>query len=182
MARKNKSNQLSREYLLKAYVTLMQDVPYSSISITDITSAAGVSRMAYYRNYTAKEEILTQYLDEVSETIVHPLNDYLPVPKNTTEYMVLLFKRLVTDATTYGYNLGLGLSKAGLGDLLLENVTKNLLSFFPPKDQREAATVALSAGAFYGLFMQWSRDGQEGDTEMLSDMLAEFLTERPPFI
>lgn len=182
MARKNKSNQLSRECLLKAYVTLMCDTPLSSISVTDITTAAGVSRMAYYRNYSSKEEILTTYLDEVSEAIVHPLNDYLPVPKSETEYMVLLFKRLMTDASTYGYNLGVGLSKAGLGDLLLENVTKNLLAFFPPKDARGTARAVLAAGAFYGLYMQWSKDGQVGDIVMLSDMLAEFLTDRSPFI
>ncbi|MBO5270759.1 MAG: TetR/AcrR family transcriptional regulator, partial [Clostridia bacterium] len=58
MARKNKSNQVSREYLLKAFVNLMQTEPYSDITVTDITKAAGVSRMAYYRNYTAKEQIL----------------------------------------------------------------------------------------------------------------------------
>lgn len=175
MARKNKSNQLSREYLLKAFVSLMQTEPYSDINITDITTAAGVSRMAYYRNYASKEEILTLYLDEISSAIVHPLNDYLPVPKNTAEYMVLLFKRLVADASAYGYNLGLALEKAGLGDLLLENIVKNLRAFFPAEGAKETAEASLIAGAFYGMYMQWSKDGQPDNASFLADTLAEFL-------
>ena len=182
MARKNKSNQLSREFLLKAYVTLMHDKPHSSISITDITEAAGVSRMAYYRNYSSKEEILTQYLDEIGNSIVSPMNDYLPVPKSMTEYIVLLFKRLASDSREYGYNLGESLVRAGLGDLLLETVMKNLLFFFPPKTARDTANAALAMGAFYGLFMQWSKDGQEDNVETLAATLAEFLAEHSLFI
>ena len=181
MARKNKSNQLSREYILKAYVSLMQDVPYSSISITDITAKAGTSRMAYYRNYASKEEILTQYLDEVGGSIVHPKNDYLPVPDSAVEYIVLLFKRLAADAATYGYNLGLGLVNAGLGDLFLENVTKNLISFFPPESEEKETELILCAGAFFSLYIRWSKDGQSEDAAAtLADRLTEFLTAHAP--
>lgn len=35
----------------------------SSISITELTNKAGVSRMAYYRNFDSKEEIFSSYLD-----------------------------------------------------------------------------------------------------------------------
>lgn len=176
MARKNKSNQLSREYLLRAFVSLMETEPYSSINITAITAAAGVSRMAYYRNYSAKEDILISYLDEISTAIARPMNDLLPAPKSRAEYIVLLFKRLCEDARVYGYNLGNSLAKAGLLDLFLFNVTKNLSSFFPPKNARDAVDASLIAGAFFGTYMQWSKDGQPDNVSLLADTLSEFIT------
>lgn len=175
MARKNKSNQVSREYLLKAFVNLMQTEPYSDITVTDITKAAGVSRMAYYRNYTAKEQILTMYLDEISAAIIHPVNDYLPRPKTAAEYIVLLFRRLAADARLYEYNLGLSLHHAGLGDLFLDNVMKNLRAAFPNEDEENGVHLAMLAGAFYGNYMQWSQTGQPDNINELSDRLYAFL-------
>ena len=53
--------------MYKALLYLMRDKPFSSISVSDITSEAGVSRMAFYRNYSKIEDILTEHLDEVVE-------------------------------------------------------------------------------------------------------------------
>ena len=41
-----------------ALCVLMDEKDYADITITDIVSAAGVSRMAFYRNYKDKREIL----------------------------------------------------------------------------------------------------------------------------
>jgi AcrR family transcriptional regulator len=52
MEKQNEINLLTKECILTALLRLMEEKPYSSISITDITTLAGVSRMAYYRNYS----------------------------------------------------------------------------------------------------------------------------------
>ena len=62
MERQNESNLLTKECIVTALLRLMQEKKYESISITDITTLAGVSRMAYYRNYKSKDEILIKYL------------------------------------------------------------------------------------------------------------------------
>ena len=177
MARKNKTNQVSREYLLKAFVSLMQTENYSDITVTDITTAAGVSRMAYYRNYSAKDQILTTYLDEACAAIAHPMNDYLPVPKDATEYLVLLFRRLAADARIFEYNLGLALDHAGLGNLFLESIVKNLRTAFPSETEAELRLLSMNVGAFYGAYMQWSQEGQEElAVQIYCDTLFLFLT------
>lgn len=177
MARKNKSNQVSREYLLKAFVSLMQTEDYSNITVTDITNAAGVSRMAYYRNYAAKDQILTMYLDEICTAIVHPLNDYLPVPKDASEYIVLLFKRLAADAKVYEYNLGLALNHSGLGNLFLDCILRNMRAAFPTETAKDRMQLSMISGAFYGAYMQWSQEGQsELDASVYADSLYAFLT------
>lgn len=60
----NGSHQLAVDSIYTALLQLMKKKPYSEIKITDIVNRAGVSRMAYYRNYTTKDEILTKHLQQ----------------------------------------------------------------------------------------------------------------------
>jgi len=61
----NLQNKLAKESIFIALMILMKKKSFNEISITEITKKAGVSRMAYYRNYTVKEDIITNYLDEL---------------------------------------------------------------------------------------------------------------------
>lgn len=69
MKRKNSANVFAKECIVTALIELMKIKPYNSISITDIANRAGVSRMAYYRNYVSKDDILNKYMEEVGEHI-----------------------------------------------------------------------------------------------------------------
>ena len=51
------SNQLTRECLCTALMKLMGDSALEEISINAIVDLAGVSRMAFYRNYGTKEAL-----------------------------------------------------------------------------------------------------------------------------
>ena len=51
------SNQLTRECLCTALMKLMGDSTLEEISINAIVDLAGVSRMAFYRNYGTKEAL-----------------------------------------------------------------------------------------------------------------------------
>lgn len=67
--RKNSENLIVRESIFVALMQLMETQAINDISITDITTRAGVSRMAYYRNYKDKNDILQSYMDDL-------FNDY----------------------------------------------------------------------------------------------------------
>ena len=56
------SKEFTRDCLMDALLQLMQKQDYNSISITDLTSRAGVSRMSYYRHYKSKDDILIDYM------------------------------------------------------------------------------------------------------------------------
>ena len=58
--------QVKRE-MYDALSRLLKEKPLSTITVSDITTEAGVSRMAFYRNYHAIEDILMEHLDEVVE-------------------------------------------------------------------------------------------------------------------
>ncbi len=62
MAKENSAHKLAIDCIYEALLQLMEKKEYKDITITDITKKAGVSRMAYYRNYADKDEILLRHL------------------------------------------------------------------------------------------------------------------------
>lgn len=60
MAKECSTRPMAVDYIYEALIELMRQKPYDEITITDITKKAGVSRMAYYRNYRDKDDILIQ--------------------------------------------------------------------------------------------------------------------------
>lgn len=63
---RNQTHELAVENLYNALLRLMDQKPYREISVTELASEAGVSRMAFYRNYQDKGEIL---IDHVERTL-----------------------------------------------------------------------------------------------------------------
>ena len=61
----NMQNMITKESIFTALMILMKKKNFKEISITEITNKAGVSRMAFYRNYNIKEDIITTYIDEL---------------------------------------------------------------------------------------------------------------------
>ena len=69
MKTRNESNRLAKECIVTALIELMKTRDYNSITITDLSKKAGVSRMAYYRNYTSKEDSISKFADEVGASL-----------------------------------------------------------------------------------------------------------------
>ena len=60
----------SRNCLAQALLELLEDHEYEDISIQDIVDKAGFSRMAYYRNFKSKDEVIDYALDNAFNTFV----------------------------------------------------------------------------------------------------------------
>ena len=52
----------AKQCIAEALITLIEEKEYQDISVTEICKIAGFSRMAYYRNFTNKDEILMTYM------------------------------------------------------------------------------------------------------------------------
>ena len=63
--RKNQANLIAKECIVSALLQLIKEKPLSAITISELTSRAGVSRMSLYRNYNSKEEIFSLHLQEI---------------------------------------------------------------------------------------------------------------------
>ncbi|MBP5185848.1 MAG: TetR/AcrR family transcriptional regulator [Clostridiales bacterium] len=67
------SNELTRECIDTAMIYLLSEKPYESISISELTKRAGVSRTAFYRNYAAKDDVLK----EIGKNVIEGLSAQL---------------------------------------------------------------------------------------------------------
>ena len=54
---------VTRESIFIALMILMEKKDFRKISITEVTTKAGVSRMAFYRNYDILEDVIIGYLN-----------------------------------------------------------------------------------------------------------------------
>ena len=73
----DESNRIVRESVETALFYLMEEREFATISITDIVNRAGVSRSAYYRNYSSKEDILSKIFEHSVDTILEALRPSL---------------------------------------------------------------------------------------------------------
>lgn len=63
------SNRLTKECLTLALIYLMNEKPYDKITITELVKRSGVSRTAFYRNYSSKDDILSELGKEVTSIL-----------------------------------------------------------------------------------------------------------------
>lgn len=63
------SHQLTLECIRTALLYLMAQKPYDKITITDIINRSGVSRAAFYRNYSTKDDVLQDAMRELTEQL-----------------------------------------------------------------------------------------------------------------
>ena len=96
MDKRIKENIRVKNQISVAYIDLLKQSSVEDaemITISQITSKANVSRMAYYRNFTSKTNIIEYYL---SESLWQEFQDALPVdcPFWSVEYGTVLFQHM----------------------------------------------------------------------------------------
>lgn len=176
MSKGSESNRLAKECIVTALVELMKVRDYDSITITDIAKKAGVSRMAYYRNYSSKDDIFKKYIDEVGEDIHKKIagshSSVIPY-----DYFLALFEQLgkYSDLAIVAY-------RAHLGELILAALIKNMFITFPPPDDSAAERYHrfFLAGAFYNVFIEWLKRGLRESPAEMASFCAEMATSGCP--
>lgn len=66
-----KSNQITKECILSALIVLMSEKPFDKITITELVKRSGVSRTAFYRNFSSKEDVLSDWSQSILECITN---------------------------------------------------------------------------------------------------------------
>lgn len=175
--KRNAKSLFAKECMFDALMNLMEEKNYHEISVTEITKKAGFSRMAYYRNYNTKEDILVDHIDDQSQKIL----SYFQTHKDNSDnfqFLVLFFavfrsqKRLLHN-----------LIKSDISYFLLKNFKKNAsdmmddFSKYTNKDsvQPDPYKAHFIAGGLFEVVLEWSKQAmQESDEEMARRMLRYF--------
>ena len=70
------SNQITRESLEISLMQLLEKKELKKITISELVERAGVSRAAFYRNYSSKEQILEEIFKNTVQGITDKLEEF----------------------------------------------------------------------------------------------------------
>lgn len=168
MEKRNQRNLFSRECIVMALLRLIKEKPFSSISISELTAKAGVSRVTFYRNYTSKEEVLTSYIHDI-------LGDYIQTHANGQGHGGTFYDSLhVAHSLRYfdQYRDFIdGLIQCGFGILFLNELTALAWKIWnPQRDPQLQIQLTAYVGMLYNLYIAW-KDG--GRKKPLNDLIEE---------
>jgi len=64
-----RKRQAVRSYLSEVALRLLTDRDFESVTVDEITTAAGVSRRSFFRYFASKEDVVLQFLDQMAERL-----------------------------------------------------------------------------------------------------------------
>lgn len=170
---KNVQTKITRESIFGALMILMEKKRLQEITITEITQKAGVSRMAFYRNYNVVEDIITTYLDELFDDYAKGVSVF--ERKDGLESIAIYFtyfrkhEKLIKNLI--GSNLTNLIFERGVA--FLRSVSENMLCNKPNITQKEAYQIEFYAGGFYKVMIEWVRRGMKESDDDMAKMLYE---------
>ena len=65
----NEKENLTQEYIYSAFLQLLEKKHYDEISVCEICTKAGVSRMSFYRNFESKEDLTFKGIDRIVKNL-----------------------------------------------------------------------------------------------------------------
>jgi len=170
-------NRITKESIFTSLMILMEKKNFHDISITEIAQKAGVSRMAFYRNYNLMEDIIINHLDEFFQEYS---NQILSSEKiNNYEVACLYFayfrkhERLITN-----------LNNSNLTNLILERCTGFLHSLFHDimfmsscSQEEDRYCIEFLAGGFYKVLIEWAKGGMKESDEDMAKIVCNLIKE-----
>lgn len=153
-------NTYVKKQITAALLALLKEKPLSEISISELTSRAGIGRVSFYRNYESKEDILK----EESERLIREWGRfYESNPESAPETLfpsLFDFYRDHKDFYTTLYH-------AGMSSIMMETIVSTI-RITPEMQNLEAYMKSFWAYGIYGWMLEWIKRGmQESGKELL---------------
>lgn len=157
----DKMNQITKESICRAMLLLLKEKDFQSISITELTQKAGVSRNGFYRNYNAKEDILSELIATFNKGLFIAIG--APVfGKGAIEWYHHLFSVLRSQSNTM-----IRLMQAGARGEFLQATSEQLLKSHPDATPEERYRLLAWNGALQNVAHDWLFSGmKESDEKM----------------
>lgn len=162
--RMNMNNKQKNTYVKKqitaTLLKLLKEKPLSDISISELTSKAGIGRVSFYRNYQNKEVVLKEESDRL---IKEWGKQYESNPESAPETLfpsLFDFYRNHRDFYTTLYN-------AGMSSIMMETII-DAIQITPEMQNLEAYMKSFWAYGIYGWMLEWIKRGMQESGKELS--------------
>ena len=160
----------SRNCLADALIDLLEDNEYEDISIQDIVDKAGFSRMAYYRNFKDKNEIIDYCLDNMFNTFIVK-TDISYNRMGPERFFETMFKIFSDDEMVKITKL---LLKRGLLGAIANQFIKRAQGGFLPNQSQYFYDFL--AGGFFCVFLSWIENGLKESPEEMTKEAMKYIT------
>lgn len=157
MNKKQESNEFVKECMTTALIEMLKIKPMESISITELTNKAGVSRVSFYRNFESKEDIIRKYLG----VLIKEWGEEFERTGSPDTLVESIFSHYYKHK-----DLFILLNKRGLSYISLQNVI-DVCGPTKDQDNHTAYTRAFFSHGLYGWIEEWFNRGmKETPSEM----------------
>ncbi len=159
MSTNQEISNLTKSYIKTAMLELLSKQRYDKISITDLVARAGVSRTAFYRNYSSKDDLIEDIVHDLIESTNIDIQIFLNynVKELETFYNCLRSKKKEIEIIT----------KASLENLHILNHKKDLACEIIKRNIEKQYEDAAIGGAINAIVYKWILENMnETDEEM----------------
>jgi AcrR family transcriptional regulator len=164
--------KITKESIFTALMRLLEKYQFNEITITQISSLAGVSRMAFYRNYNVKEDIIRIYLDDL---FVEFYDQIISLGLNSKYDILINFFSFFKERKQFIEIL----IKSGLIHIFYEKLSLSLFNYFKnieSKNKPEYGTYLshFEAGGLYSILLEWISTDTKESAEAMASLVDEF--------
>ncbi len=158
------SNRLTREALEISLMQLLEKKELAKITISELVHRAGVSRAAFYRNYSSKEQMLEEIFGKTVQKIMDKLGQF-NLRTELYQVWIILFKEAKKEARLISLAVDYNLEKY---------LTQAVFNFLEKRQQskREASSYIHSfwSSALVSVLSKWIKDGMQVPAEKIASL------------
>ncbi|MBQ7784301.1 MAG: TetR family transcriptional regulator [Oscillospiraceae bacterium] len=162
------ANKITRESLQTALIYLMNEKPFDKITVTELVKRSGVSRMAFYRNYSSTEDIL----DEIIKLITNALKKQLRCLSclEDLNYLCLeIFSSIKENADFVRMAANANMP----ADYSIDKI--KLSEFIPVENVEDKYNIAAFEGAADAVVSEWFSSGMAESPEFMAAYCCQLL-------
>lgn len=158
-------SDISKQDLAETVFLLMKTKPYEQISIQDIVDKAGFSRMAYYRNFKSKDEVVQYYLHKITQDFLDRTKINL-LTVDLRKFFVTVYTHL-----TNVKDIGLLLLKNNI--LHFAKTEFDKIFYNKAQNKRELYNYLFISGGLFNIYQVWLEQNCIETPEELADLLID---------
>lgn len=165
-ASNEESNKFTKECLHTALVYFMGKKDFDKITISEIANRAGVSRMAFYRNYNSKEEIVSEIVERLLDVLTELYSDENCIKKPYEWYLKILS---IIKENEFMVKLLLQ------ADMLMEILEKKgslIEQVYTPQNLSVHYRVIALESAVAKIILEWFETGMKESIEFIAELCA----------
>lgn len=160
----------SKQWLLSALLSLMEEKDFALITITELTKRADLDRKTFYRNFHSKEDVISLKIEELCQLYIEKLQTlssisaytfskaYFEICISNRDFLSLLNRHNLLPLALLKFDEYLPV----LNDLFLSN---------PKYRNKSKYELVYQAGGFWNVTIRWLKDGGIESAEELAQIM-----------